>query len=991
MQSLEVTNSNIIVNDGGNQATADTNDAGVIVEMSDATDAAIGYDSTCATFFLTGEVGSLDCLVSESATQQLTNKELGNTAAIDANLAFDLVTTTKASRPCPSMTEAQRDALTPVDGSCVYNQDTLNFNVYNGTIWTTVGGGISLWETSTTYQVGDVVHESDKIYRSTVVHTSDAADFNIDLIAGRWVELSDDLNREADGTVTDNNIVRWDGSDGDNVQTSGVSIDDLNNITGANSVQAANVVMTLSNITALGSGNLTLGSASSSVRVVADVQDNSQPNSIIFNNAAGNLETSPFLVFDDAAGDLTLSGSASIDNLFIDGSTLSNVVADTPIILEDVLQLPQATQLPTNPPTGFAHLFYDSNNDLKTVDENGADFLVKRRSEEDFLVNPSFEKSFTGSETLGWTLVAGTASLSNSTIGGGQQAIDIALTAQTLDLNQGFVCDSFVGDSVTFSAKVTTSLTDVSLCAYSGTDRLACDAHDGQGFNSLTVSMRPELSQNCIVRLESSSPITGSVIADEFDFSSDQQSTVLVIDETFDTIGQNNLGQTIIPSLTPVPFNTLENPQGAWNGTAFTVPFDGIVEISGAVVTVSQSPNDFLVVLFRNGAALTTIGEGSQSTGLTPFYVRQEFNAGDILDLRIQTTLASRTLNGSDSHRIVIKTQRRSTNVVQESDLVSSDQLTYSFKGTAIDCLVDSPGTFNTFSYSAGSNAATLCTTAPPTPPNSVDGILMDTRPFSSADGCSNNPSRIEICLGPDLRGVNIFGYASTNRSGSVVSPDYIILTPTTESGFYSREYNERTGVLRLDAAESSLTTNTQRDWRAEGGSLTTAYWHFSASRNPLVNGIDAQVGDVCYVKDVKGTSTAGGSAILGVNTRDLNTLEGDCGFLTLSSNQLIISSGSYEVSGSAPAFQSARHNAFLFSTTSSTVAIQGTSEFNRDVEGIQTRSFIDGPLNVSLATETFELRHQVNSLLGSTTTFGVQVSSANSSVYSQLKIRKVR
>jgi hypothetical protein len=44
--TLEVTDPNIIVNNGGNQATANTAVSGLTVEMSDATDAVFGYDSS---------------------------------------------------------------------------------------------------------------------------------------------------------------------------------------------------------------------------------------------------------------------------------------------------------------------------------------------------------------------------------------------------------------------------------------------------------------------------------------------------------------------------------------------------------------------------------------------------------------------------------------------------------------------------------------------------------------------------------------------------------------------------------------------------------------------------------------------------------------------------------------------------------------------------------------------------------------------------------
>lgn len=74
--SLVVTNATITVNDNGNQATADSNDAGMIVEMSDATDAQIGYDSATTSKWIAGEVGSLVEVATVSHSQTLTNKSI---------------------------------------------------------------------------------------------------------------------------------------------------------------------------------------------------------------------------------------------------------------------------------------------------------------------------------------------------------------------------------------------------------------------------------------------------------------------------------------------------------------------------------------------------------------------------------------------------------------------------------------------------------------------------------------------------------------------------------------------------------------------------------------------------------------------------------------------------------------------------------------------------------------------------------------------------
>lgn len=73
-QTLDVVDSNITVNKNGNQASADLNDAGLTVEMSDATDAIIGYDSTLASKFRIGEVGSAVEIADVSSVQTFINK-----------------------------------------------------------------------------------------------------------------------------------------------------------------------------------------------------------------------------------------------------------------------------------------------------------------------------------------------------------------------------------------------------------------------------------------------------------------------------------------------------------------------------------------------------------------------------------------------------------------------------------------------------------------------------------------------------------------------------------------------------------------------------------------------------------------------------------------------------------------------------------------------------------------------------------------------------
>jgi len=73
---LSVTDANITVNNGGDQAAADSQGAGITVEMSDATDGSLAYDSTLNSKFKIGELGTEQEIVGVNYTQTLQNKTL---------------------------------------------------------------------------------------------------------------------------------------------------------------------------------------------------------------------------------------------------------------------------------------------------------------------------------------------------------------------------------------------------------------------------------------------------------------------------------------------------------------------------------------------------------------------------------------------------------------------------------------------------------------------------------------------------------------------------------------------------------------------------------------------------------------------------------------------------------------------------------------------------------------------------------------------------
>ena len=132
---LEVTtvaseDANISLNRNGNQAAANAQKSGITVEMSDATDAVLGYDSSKASKFVAGETGSEEEVITSGHQQVLTNKDIDGGVASDQNRIV-----------LPSNTRTNLDGLTRKKGSLVYDDDIDKPLFDNGTDLIQIGTG----------------------------------------------------------------------------------------------------------------------------------------------------------------------------------------------------------------------------------------------------------------------------------------------------------------------------------------------------------------------------------------------------------------------------------------------------------------------------------------------------------------------------------------------------------------------------------------------------------------------------------------------------------------------------------------------------------------------------------------------------------------------------------------------------------------------------------------------------------------------------------
>lgn len=84
----------------------------------------------------------------------------------------------------------------------------------------------------------------------------------------------------------------------------------------------------------------------------------------------------------------------------------------------------------------------------------------------------------------------------------------------------------------------------------------------------------------------------------------------------------------------------------------------------------------------------------------------------------------------------------------------------------------------------------------------------------------------------------------------------------------------------------------------------------------------------------------------------------------SLSSNQITLPAGTYEIQASMPANHCNRHNTRLYNVSDSTVVLSGTSEYAGQNYHNNTRSFINGRFTIA-ASKTFRIEHRCEATYG--------------------------
>ena len=153
----------------------------------------------------------------------------------------------------------------------------------------------------------------------------------------------------------------------------------------------------------------------------------------------------------------------------------------------------------------------------------------------------------------------------------------------------------------------------------------------------------------------------------------------------------------------------------------------------------------------------------------------------------------------------------------------------------------------------------------------------------------------------------------------------------------------------------------------------------------------------VAVLKDAPLPGTSGGASSAGWQIRNLNVVEGDTSFVSLTSNRFTLTPGEYIVEASSPGVASNVLRVALVNTSNLSEAYYGTSEFNGSASDSQSSSFLKAFPTLT-ASASYEIRFYVQTGkpsdgLGKASSVPSidGVSAAPNELYTQVKITKLR
>lgn len=338
-ETLEVVDPNILINKGGNQATAD-DVAGITVEMSDATDASIIYDKDLPSRWKVGEVGGEKQIITDNDTQTLTNKTIDfstlgtniiiadavdidydNTgsglAATNAQTAIDENDSNIDTHIAATVAHGATGAVMGTTNSQVVTNKTIDADL-NTISNLAHGAEVDNPSSGVHGVVGSVVGTTDS--QTLTNKTIDAASNTLSNIGDGELTTGIDAAKLADGSVSNDEYQRLDGVTSDiQGQIDGKADTDLGNLAIPTAINQ-DLLPSADNIRAIGSSSLRW--ASGSISTLNTQNYNIKDSSNVTRGILKALQTLP----SGALAHTSLRANVDGENVGI--STDNDVAAD---------------------------------------------------------------------------------------------------------------------------------------------------------------------------------------------------------------------------------------------------------------------------------------------------------------------------------------------------------------------------------------------------------------------------------------------------------------------------------------------------------------------------------------------------------------------------------------------------------------------------------------------------------------------------------------
>lgn len=215
--------------------------------------------------------------------------------------------------------------------------------------------------------------------------------------------------------------------------------------------------------------------------------------------------------------------------------------------------------------------------------------------------------------------------------------------------------------------------------------------------------------------------------------------------------------------------------------------------------------------------------------------------------------------------------------------------------------------------------------------------------------------------------------------TGSLNKGDYITFGAGLSTGLNTGEYCQTSGASNTLMVDFSYTAEADTDATVHGSITDTATNYITPATQ------------TCNLRDEKSAGTAGGtSSSAAFATRTLNTTQGDCSFISLSSNEFTISQGKYELNAVIPFNQTTQASTRLYNVTDGVIVDYGMTCYSDPSATVATTSTIDLVLNPSKTT-TYRIEYIVNTSRAGDGLGRADFALGGKEVYTTVKITKVK